>query len=141
LRFQILYYETLYLVHATLGYPWLYDLAVRVIRPSALIPSATPFYFEPAAGGYIRFQYQNVVAAEHYGVDQSFSIPRAGNIFLLDDKFIQIGKDSDGTLPTASADYRGKMIRVEGGMGEGDKLYVCMKKADDTYAWVQVANG
>ena len=69
------------------------------------------------------------------------NIPRAGDITMLDDKFIQIGKDSDGTLPTPSADYRGKMIRVEGGAGVADKLYMCMKSAADTYSWVQIASG
>jgi len=58
-----------------------------------------------------------------------------------DDKFIKVGKDSDGTLPTADASYRGKMIRVEGGAGVADKLYICMKSASDTYSWVQVASG
>jgi len=46
-----------------------------------------------------------------------------------------------GSLPDPSVDYRGAMIRVEGGSGVADKLYCCMKKADNTYAWIQVASG
>jgi hypothetical protein len=65
----------------------------------------------------------------------------AGNIIIQPDNFLQIGKDSDGALPTADASYRGKMIRVEGGAGVPDKLYMCMKSAADTYSWVQVAMG
>jgi len=60
---------------------------------------------------------------------------------IVDDKFLKVGKDSDGSLPTASASYRGKMIRVEGGAGVADKLYICLKSAVDTYSWVQVASG
>jgi len=52
-----------------------------------------------------------------------------------DDRFLKIGRDSDGILPTPSADYRGKLIRIEGGVGEADQLLSCRKKADDTYEW------
>jgi len=62
-------------------------------------------------------------------------------LYMDDDCYIQVGRDSDGSLPTPSSYYRGKMIRVEGGAGVADKLYCCMKKADDTYAWVQIASG
>jgi len=68
-------------------------------------------------------------------------IPRCGDVDFRDDKFLKIGKDSDGALPTASSTYRGKMIRVEGGAGVADKLYCCMKSASDVYSWVQVASG
>jgi hypothetical protein len=70
-----------------------------------------------------------------------FDIPQAGDITIIDDRFLKVGKDSDGTLPTPCADYRGKIIRVEGATGTSDKLYCCMKKTDDTYEWVQVASG
>lgn len=59
----------------------------------------------------------------------------------VNDVSIFIGKDEDSSLPMASEGFRGKMIRVEGGIGAADKLYCCLKKADDTYAWVQVASG
>jgi hypothetical protein len=42
------------------------------------------------------------------------------------------------SLPTASSTYRGHMLRVEGGGGVADVLYVCQKKADNTYAWMAV---
>jgi hypothetical protein len=48
---------------------------------------------------------------------------------------------SVASLPTASETYRGVMVRVEGGSGVADKLYVCMKSASDAYSWVQVASG
>jgi len=54
-------------------------------------------------------------------------------------RYILTGKVT--SLPTADATYRGKMIRVEGGAGVADKLYVCMKSASDAYSWVQVASG
>jgi len=55
------------------------------------------------------------------------------------DRFAFLGKVDP--LPGASETYRGAMVRVEGGAGVADKLYCCMKKADDTYAWVQIASG
>jgi len=63
------------------------------------------------------------------------------DLIMTDDRFLKIGLDSDGELPTPDETYRGKMIRVEGGPGEADKLYVCMKAADESYSWVQIASG
>jgi len=68
-------------------------------------------------------------------------VPRAGDITFLDDKFLKLGKDSDGNLPTPDSSYRGKMIRVEGGVGEADKLYVCMKSSSEAHSWVQIGSG
>ncbi|KSU83423.1 Pectate lyase superfamily protein [Fictibacillus enclensis] len=45
------------------------------------------------------------------------------------------------TLPTASAAYRGQMLRVEGGTSVADKIYVCLKSATETYSWVQFSAG
>jgi hypothetical protein len=42
------------------------------------------------------------------------------------------------SLPTASAEYRGKVYRIEGSSGVADAIYVCKKLADDTYSWVQI---
>jgi len=52
-----------------------------------------------------------------------------------------LGLGSIAGLPEASSSYRGMMIRVEGGAGVADKLYICMKSAADTYSWVQIASG
>lgn len=38
-------------------------------------------------------------------------------------------------LPGASATYRNVIATVQGGVGVADALYVCRKKADDTYEW------
>lgn len=54
-------------------------------------------------------------------------------------QYLRVGKVS--SLPTASSTHRGKLIRVEGGSGVADTLYICMKSAADTYSWVQVASG
>ena len=58
--------------------------------------------------------------------------------FGLSRYFFSCAVDS---LPSASATYRGVMVRVEGGSGVADRLYVCMKSASGTYSWVQVASG
>jgi len=70
-------------------------------------------------------------------------IPRAGDISLLDDKFLKIGRDSDDTLPPASAAYRGKIIYTQGTTfpppGTPDHAYICLKQEGTTYSWVQIA--
>jgi len=42
------------------------------------------------------------------------------------------------SLPTASAEYRGALVRVEGGEGEADHLYLCVKNAQEGYEWVMI---
>jgi hypothetical protein len=64
-----------------------------------------------------------------------------GDIDIPADKFLKIGKDSDGSLPIADSSYRSKLIMVEGGVGVADKIYQCLKSATDTYSWVQIATG
>jgi len=41
-------------------------------------------------------------------------------------------------LPTASATYRGRMFRVEGGAGVADVTYICRKDAANAYGWVAI---
>lgn len=41
-------------------------------------------------------------------------------------------------LPTATVDYRGQIAFVEGIDANPDKIYVCKRLADNTYAWVEV---
>lgn len=43
------------------------------------------------------------------------------------------------SLPTASVTHRGRLLRVEGGSGVADALYVCRKDAGGTYSWAQIA--
>ncbi len=40
-----------------------------------------------------------------------------------------------GTLPTASVANRGKILRVEGGTGVADRIYICRKNASNAYEW------
>lgn len=44
------------------------------------------------------------------------------------------------SLPTCSSSYRGKMFLLQSGTGTEDGLYVCKKKADDTYQWIALAS-
>jgi len=66
----------------------------------------------------------------------------SSNITILDDKFLKLGRDGDATLPTPSVDYRGKMIRVEGGGAVSDKVYVCIWDGEtETYRWFDLVSG
>lgn len=48
--------------------------------------------------------------------------------------------NTTGALPAAGAAYRGQFRLVPGGAGELDVMYVCVKLADDTYAWTEVGS-
>ena len=117
-------------------------LAVTSGNPYILFSNGFIFH-DDVAGWYIDFKSWDGVARQLVAelTMGRLDLFRAGDITLLDDKFLKIGKDSDGTLPTPDASYRGKMIRVEGGAGVADKLYMCMKSAADTYSWVLVVQG
>lgn len=41
-------------------------------------------------------------------------------------------------LPAASAEHRGKLFLLFGAAGAADVLYICEKKADDSFDWVVV---
>jgi hypothetical protein len=45
---------------------------------------------------------------------------------------------SGNTLPTPSEKEAGRMVRITGGSGAADSLYICMKKADNTYGWFKM---
>jgi len=41
-------------------------------------------------------------------------------------------------LPTASANYRGKIYILQGAAGVADLPYMCIKNASDTYEWIAI---
>lgn len=43
-----------------------------------------------------------------------------------------------GAAPEAAVGYRGTLHMAEGGAGVADVLTACLKKSDDTYAWLTV---
>lgn len=46
-----------------------------------------------------------------------------------------------GAKPAAGAGYRGLMFITQGAPGTQDVMEVCMKNADNSYSWIQVATG
>jgi len=42
------------------------------------------------------------------------------------------------TLPTAGVSRRGQVITVQGGTGVADQMYMCRKKADESYEWAKL---
>ena len=71
-------------------------------------------------------------------------IKTSGNISASDQritaKLFDV-EDYTGALPTASSTYRGCLAFVEAGTGSNDKLYVCVKNADGSYAWDEIGQG
>jgi len=92
------------------------------------------FYFDGVAQ---RIELVDLAPISNDAKDLGTSDLKWRNLFLS--QYLLSGKVA--SLPTADSSYRGKMIRVEGGAGVADKLYCCMKKADNSYEWVQVASG
>jgi hypothetical protein len=41
-------------------------------------------------------------------------------------------------LPNAAGEHRGRFFLLLGAAGAADVLYICIKKADDSYGWVTV---
>jgi len=92
------------------------------------------FYFD---GATPRIELVDLAPISNDARDLGTSDLKWRNLFLS--QYLLSGKVA--SLPTADSSYRGKIIRVEGGAGVADKLYVCMKSASDAYSWVQVASG
>ena len=46
-----------------------------------------------------------------------------------------------GTLPAASAAFRGALFVVRGATGVADTLQVCLKSSADSYSWKVLATG
>ncbi|MDR6553869.1 hypothetical protein [Paenibacillus qinlingensis] len=46
--------------------------------------------------------------------------------------------DIQTNFPTPNTANRGKLLLLAGTTGVSDKLYCCMKLADDTYEWLQI---
>jgi hypothetical protein len=49
------------------------------------------------------------------------------------------GTETGTALPTASVDYRGTIFTVLGGPGVMDAAFLCVKLADDSYSWIELA--
>lgn len=52
--------------------------------------------------------------------------------------FVFPGVPKVSSLPSADANLRGRMLRVEGGTGVADHLYLCIKNTGDTYEWDEI---
>jgi len=42
------------------------------------------------------------------------------------------------SLPTADSSRRGQIVVLDGGSGNPDKVYICLKNSSDSYEWVQI---
>lgn len=99
----------------------------------------------PASGvGSSGYSYGGAVTPDKHPIigysDRDISASGTGNIWLTsirsDRTYITPG--AVAALPTASAAYRGQMLRLEGAAGVADGLYVCMKDAANAYAWKSI---
>ena len=110
------------------------NLCVALLRPDLGILAhggSINFDAKTADGCYVRFRARdtgvgNVEVARLQGAAEPYILlthPKIGSV---------------ASLPTASADFRGFMYRVEGGAGAKDILYVCEKNTADAYVWTAI---
>ena len=110
------------------------SLYLAYIRPALGISAygdSIDFDAKAADGCYVRFRARDtgvghVEIARLQGAAEPHILlthPKIGNV---------------ASLPTASADFRGFMYRVEGGAGAKDILYVCEKNTADAYVWTAI---
>lgn len=83
-------------------------------------------------------QWQDSTGAVQSKVDKD------GNFFASDKKItakvFDVQHYSAGK-PAPAVAYRGQIVLEEGGSGTEDKLYICLKSADDSYMWDEIATG
>jgi hypothetical protein len=86
-------------------------------------------FYVPGGAHYYLEGYTSAALMESYKFINCSTITFASNL----------GSNLVASLPTASAVYQGNMLVVPGATGVADHLYVCLKNASNTYAWVQIA--
>ena len=110
------------------------NLCVAYLRPDLGIlahGSSINFDAKSEDAAYIRFRARDtgvghVEVARLQGAAEPYILlthPKIGSV---------------ASLPTASANFRGFMYRVEGGAGAKDILYVCEKNTADAYVWTAI---
>ena len=151
---DILYLQTpsTVIVSTTAGIPNYRDIEVRdtFVNQDLYTDSILPITFganvntivtDSDAGSIWRFQSHDGAAFKDCADlgGGMLGIDRAGDITMLDDKFIDLGNDTAG--PAAAVAHRGKLRFVEGGAGARDRVYSCMKSDAGAYNWIEIANG
>jgi hypothetical protein len=91
---------------------------------------------------YSTLSYIHANGIDEYGSGSSFPFiggdTFSGDVGFTIDNTIVPGKTA--ALPAASATQRGRLIRIEGGTGVSDGVYICAKLADDTYVWKSIGH-
>ena len=77
-------------------------------------------------------------ARQHLTPAYGFEIPRAGDISLLDDKFLSLG--NTGSLPTPTGSLQGSLIIKTGSSAVADQLVACLWTGSN-WAWVALQTG
>lgn len=100
-------------------------------------------------GGTVTFKRYPDAAAETQPKLASYTSPQVGDVVVVEalgSGWIVTGLVSPiyqpvavvTALPTASATYRGVALRVQGGTGVADGVWICEKGTSGTYSWVQL---
>lgn len=83
---------------------------------------------------YAIYLLPNIVSQVPYGAEST----TVSRITAEVSEMTVLSISPTNVLPNASIEYRGKIIRVEGGSGVSDMLYICRKNAADNYEWVSI---
>jgi hypothetical protein len=89
---------------------------------------------------YLQFAEQSSTPATPDGGIVKFYAKTDGRFYGVDDAGTEFEMVPmlRGAAPAAAVGYRGTFHLAEGGAGVADVLTACLKKSDDTYAWLTV---
>lgn len=125
-------YNSLQLIGKDKGVPYVSSYRANV---DILTLLSSRVYLNHPTNDKVMFRVNGLTSAN----DSFFTQFDATGALLASQRYLQAGTVT--ALPTASSQYRGRMVRVEGAAGVADSLYVCMKSATDTYSWKPVVTG
>ncbi|MFC3768598.1 glycosyl hydrolase family 28-related protein [Paenibacillus sp. GCM10012303] len=109
---------------------------VKHSMPTYIDKFRLTFYGSNASDGRIRILRIFGKSDSEYGAAYLPTI--GGNLYgnlHMNNNYLFVGNVK--SLPPASSSYRGSMVMVQGGDGEADLIYMCIKKGDGSYVWMK----
>lgn len=88
--------------------------------------------------GVYRIELTDPVEGGEDGIDNRQAKQLANRTAYLKDRLDTGQVAAIGALPAAAANLRSQLRIVQGGAGVPDAGYICVKKGDDTYDWLQI---
>jgi len=110
-------------------------------RPTNLQAYSGDMNIRTLGQGVVNFYGGASVAAQLIQSSGSIGIFRATQVKLLSESLLYLGVYGSGTLPAASASYKGAMAYVDNGPGNADDLMICIKSKTNAWNWKVIISG